>query len=665
MIFLGNHKKTGTKPKIANKEYLIAPGRRIKREKDSDEEDENRGRGRKERSQVCPVSPELCKVCISDDVPPNYATKLLTEHEIQILKMHKDVQSVSLICEQHYKDIFVFFPQKHSHKCCDPLNRHGKVVKNNLFTIDLQLAQEINFYGKVERKVLPYQRICSKFANSCHTMLMKNIKDERDRIEHDEAMEVDPGPSASQTSNFSDTSAASGVKSKKEELLKKNLDKVSEDLDEIVTLIRTKWTTFDQKQRIAVLSILPSDWSCNKVALATGAERYLVNKARDGENPFDGNRKERLDKIPDDVIEIIREFYYQEDISRMMPGAGDFITVKIDGVKERLRRYHLRYRLVDIHRKFLEHYAPITISFSKFAKLRPQNCIMMNSKGCHNVCTCQACENPRLKIKTSLLGDVEALKEIVGECSDMECEEILERFCCDIEDEECMLAGKNCDDCFDTVTNMVEKIQDVLNSMEIQHLTYAQWLNTDYSTQQTVTEEVETFLKNFATTLFDLKKHYFFQKHQSAMFQYLKKNLPDGHVLVLFDFSENYVFKTQDSVQASYFINRQCSLFPVCIYTNLSDKPQSLAFVTPSNNHDTTAVWTFTKRINEFLDAQESTASRTMMEYFSDGAPAHFKGHLHKVKCTIIQFNQSNQLDLIIVATLVWKYNHHQAKLFL
>ena len=97
----------------------------------------------------------------------------------------------------------------------------------------------------------------------------------------------------------------------------------------------------------------------------------------------------------------VKEFYKSEDISRVMPGKKDTVSVKDkDGVKKLEQKHLVLCNLKEAYHLFREKYPNDDIGFSKFAELRPKECVLVGGSGTHSVCVCTTHEN----IKQMFLG---------------------------------------------------------------------------------------------------------------------------------------------------------------------------------------------------------------------------------------------------------------------
>ena len=97
-----------------------------------------------------------------------------------------------------------------------------------------------------------------------------------------------------------------------------------------------------------------------------------------------------------EVKKQVEDWYCSDEISRMMPGKKDYVSV-FDGVE----RVHIQKRLIlcnlkEAYNKFKDNFPTMKIRFSKFADLRPRHCILAGVSGTHSVCVCTIHQNIKL-----------------------------------------------------------------------------------------------------------------------------------------------------------------------------------------------------------------------------------------------------------------------------
>lgn len=170
---------------------------------------------------------------------------------------------------------------------------------------------------------------------------------------------------------------------------------------------------------------------------------------------------------------------------------------------------------------------------------------------------------------------------------------------------------KKCNFC-PGIENIVSQIEETLLENNIKSLTYQQWLNTDRSSLETVTQEANYFLDNFKQQLNVLQTHNFIAKNQNKFLKYLKLNLKIGEFIVIGDFSENYTFIIQNAIQSHNWNNSQTTIHHFVIYRSDRDensiaKFENFVIISECNEHTTEAVYLFQKRLITWLKTKYSS----------------------------------------------------------
>ena len=102
--------------------------------------------------------------------------------------------------------------------------------------------------------------------------------------------------------------------------------------------------------------------------------------------------------------------------------------------------------------------------------------------------------------------------------------------------------------------------------------------------------------------------------------------MTENQCIVVCDFSENYAFVVQNSVQGIHWNNNQATVHPFAIYyKNMDGEIRMKGFVIISEcmHHDTIAVHVFQKYLVQFLKITLKQISKIF--YSSDGASAQYK----------------------------------------
>ena len=111
---------------------------------------------------------------------------------------------------------------------------------------------------------------------------------------------------------------------------------------------------------------------------------------------------------------------------------------------------------------------------------------------------------------------------------------------------------------------------------------------------------------------------------QAAYLTSLKSTIKQGEIIVLGDFSENYLFLVQDATQGFHWDNSQWTLYPFLAYfkdESYTLQHQSYCFVSNDLRHISVMVHTFIGHLVN--DLKEKHALKKII-YFSDGCAAQY-----------------------------------------
>ena len=109
--------------------------------------------------------------------------------------------------------------------------------------------------------------------------------------------------------------------------------------------------------------------------------------------------------LPQPTVDLVISFY-ENEISRIMPGRKDFVTVRKLDQRIQVQKRLVLCNLRELCRMFKDRYSDETIGFSKFACLRPKHCILAGASGTHSVCVCTIHQNVKLMMLGVKLPDL-------------------------------------------------------------------------------------------------------------------------------------------------------------------------------------------------------------------------------------------------------------------
>ena len=126
----------------------------------------------------------------------------------------------------------------------------------------------------------------------------------------------------------------------------------------IQQLVEKFHSTTVRSERLTVLTAVPKSWSVRKTAKMFNASRYLAGQAKRlvAEKGVLSSPNPSEDHGVNVAFEEVKKFYLSDDISRVMPGKKDFVSVRgADGKRvHKQKRLLLMCNLREAYREFKE-----------------------------------------------------------------------------------------------------------------------------------------------------------------------------------------------------------------------------------------------------------------------------------------------------------------------
>lgn len=370
---------------------------------------------------------------------------------------------------------------------------------------------------------------------------------------------------------------------------------------EILNQLKNKfYQTSKRSEKITILTLLPQSWSLKKIEEEFGVSNYMARKVKDlvKEKGILSTPNPKPGKMLNNVIaQLVVNFYSEDDVSRMMPGKKDFVTIRNKGAKIQVQKRLMLANLSEVYQLFKQKYSCHKIGFSKFCELRPKNCILAGKSGTHTVCVCALHQNIKLMIHGAHLqnlvleGDEKPLTSYHG---------FLAKIMCNPPAPDCYM--NECDEC-PGIESLKGSLFTSFETALIDEVTYKKWITVDRCSMETVIKNTEDFVEEFTETLLKLKTHTFIALQQKESYTECKEHLIDGQIVINCDFAENYLFILQDEVQSYHWTNSQATLHPFIVYYKWEGKIKHLQYVFISEclQHNTVAFYTFQKKLISLL----------------------------------------------------------------
>ncbi len=418
------------------------------------------------------------------------------------------------------------------------------------------------------------------------------------------------------------------TKTMKELFIDDTTDIVKTDESEIILQLKEKFqTTTKRSEQLQILTVLPGSWTKKRIQNEFGVSEYMARKCKQlvrekgvlsSPDPMPGP------SLPSETVEIVTTFYQSDEISRIMPGKKDYVSVRQEGGRVHVQKRLILSNLKEVYCSFKDAFPDKKIGFSKFAELRPQHCFLAGASGTHSVCVCTIHQNMKLMFTGARLSEMTA-PEGINFPTLATYHHCLANILCNPPRPICFLG--ECTSC-PGLSKLRDDLTTLLDKNLIDNITFKQWVSVDRSTLETYTKPVDEFVDMFIEKLELLRPHSFIAAQQASFYSDCKLGLAPREILAIADFSENYSFVLQDAAQGFHWNNSQATLHPfVAYYKNRSELCHlSYVIVSESLHHDTIAVYLYQRHFIAFL--QEFLPARLQPRkiiYFSDGAASQYK----------------------------------------
>ena len=129
-----------------------------------------------------------------------------------------------------------------------------------------------------------------------------------------------------------------------------------DDGSEMIQQLKEKLRSTPQRgEQLQILTVLPKSWSVKKIQQEFGVSNYMARKSKDlvkekGVLSLRGPKPGP--SLPLETVDIVHEFYEYDDISRVMSGKKDFVSVKQEGKRVHVQKRLMLSNLREVYREF-------------------------------------------------------------------------------------------------------------------------------------------------------------------------------------------------------------------------------------------------------------------------------------------------------------------------
>ena len=204
------------------------------------------------------------------------------------------------------------------------------------------------------------------------------------------------------------------------------------------------------------------------------------------------NRKQRSG-ITDEVKQLIKEAYEDDETLRIMPGAKDKVSL---GNKVYAQKRLMLCSIKELFNCFVTKYPEAKIKLTSFYSLEPKWCIQPRRSGTHTVCVCAIHQN------VVLLCDAINKKY----------KDFIPHLVCDIQNKICMVF--RCPNC-PGIVNLHEKLDKIFSNLDASEpIQFQQWQSTDRTQIISLSLPLTEFIQLLAEKLDLFTAHSYIAKAQ-------------------------------------------------------------------------------------------------------------------------------------------------------
>nr|CAH0100961.1 unnamed protein product [Daphnia galeata] len=147
-------------------------------------------------------------------------------------------------------------------------------------------------------------------------------------------------------------------------------------------------------------------------------------------------------------------------------------------------------------------------------------------------------------------------------------------------------------------------LEEIISDESEDPITYKKWAQTDGTKLETVQTPRDDFIESLVIAVGNLTTHHYVARNQSAHFVKCKEELDYETCVLVSDFSENFSFNIQDSIQGYNWANDQATLLPFLGYMKMFEGTSvsvSMVVISDHLTHDTLSVHSFLRPVLQYL----------------------------------------------------------------
>ena len=333
-------------------------------------------------------------------------------------------------------------------------------------------------------------------------------------------------------------------------------------------------------------------------------------------------RKRRKDSIPDNVKNLITDFFLSSEISRENPGKR--YVMQVDGNK--VQRHCMTVTLKEAFTLFKQKHPAVKVGFTMFRTCKPIQ-VYKVSETSRRTCLCMKCCNCALK--------AEAIKKLLAISGDdyaslpSSKDAFASLTFCSEPSSQCL--NRTCKKC---TSKAIRKTFENLEENTKEEIEWAKWEYVNVQKDGKVKRVVSCVPKKtkFGVLLDDLEleldsypAHIFRAKWQQMQMQKCLESLSEVEAMMVMDFAENYSCRYKDEIATAFFDQVQITIHPMMLYYRRDGilLKHALIGISDETRHDSFVVRMFENAAFEVLCKKVPNIKR--VHQWSDGCGVQYK----------------------------------------
>ncbi|CAF1022728.1 unnamed protein product [Adineta steineri] len=390
------------------------------------------------------------------------------------------------------------------------------------------------------------------------------------------------------------------------------------DASELLSGLKKLFHESGEDEQIRLLTISPDGWGRTVVEKWFGCTEHQarmglhlkINKGVLAYPEYSNGNK----PLPDNTVQLIKEFYLSDGISRASARKRDVIHIK----KVPFPVQFMEMTGREAYQQFKSEYPNVVVGKSSFNSLRPRQVKCLAPA---DTCLCIYHENFYLLLKSwnKMLKEKSLIKDDVELI--ITDKYLVNRIVCGIPGEDCY--NGRCDTC-----GIISPSDILLQNIMIdddEQFPWSQWITANNKIDLLhINGSVSSFLDEINNKWKQFLLHWYITTVQKEYIKSIRLNSSfTTHIVAQLDFAENYSIFYQREIQSYHWNNDQVTIFTVQLKVGSVHK--NIVIISNYMLHNTAFVYVAQSIIVNYI--KQHFPFIQIINYLSDGAGSQFKNN--------------------------------------